>query len=74
MSRSYRKPWYVQGYGTKRKVYFKNQANRRVRRAKNVTDGKLYKKFYDQYEICDWKMLWTPAINFCDPEWKAKMK
>lgn len=31
MSRSYKKPWKVDGYGTKNKTYYKNQANKTIR-------------------------------------------
>ena len=56
MSRSYRKPWAVDGYkGSKRKQYRKNQANRRIRRTKDVPDGKVYRKFSDPWDIVDWK-------------------
>lgn len=34
----------------------KQQANGVVRRAQDVPNGKQYKKFYSQYDICDW---WT---------------
>ena len=60
MSRSYREPWYVDGYGTKRKRFIKNQANRRIRYAKNIPDHKIYKKYYSQYDICDYKFKYDP--------------
>jgi hypothetical protein len=60
MSRSYRKPWYVDGYGTKRKRCFKRYANKRIRKSCGVPNGKAYVKFYDSYLICDYKFLWNP--------------
>jgi hypothetical protein len=58
VSRSYRKPWAVDGMdGSKYKQFMKNQANRRVRRAKNVPDGKAYRKFSDPWDIVDWKFF-----------------
>lgn len=55
MSRSYRKPWVTDGYGSKWKPYAKNQANRLIRRNKDVPNGKTYRKFYNPWNICDWK-------------------
>lgn len=55
MSRSYRAPWVVDGYGSKWKRIVKNYANRVVRHSKNVPCGKAYKKFYSSYDICDYK-------------------
>jgi len=57
MSRSYRKPWITCGYGSKYKQYAKNQANRLIRRTKDVPDGKAYRRFYNPYNICDYKWL-----------------
>lgn len=85
MSRSYRKPWIVDGYGTKRKKYYKKLANRRIRRSKNVPDHNSYKKFTDQWDICDYKYCYDPhpSIHFWggelhyyepDPKWKAVRK
>lgn len=48
MSRSYRRP-----YVKDRNPYAKNQANRAIRRAREVPCGKVYKKFYNPYNICD---------------------
>jgi len=56
VSRSYRKPWAVDGYkGSRVKQFHKNQANRRIRRAEDVPDGNIYRKYYPQWDICDWK-------------------
>ena len=55
MSRSYRKPWANDGYkGSKGKQYRKNQANRKIRRSKGVPDGMSYKRYYPQWNICDY--------------------
>ncbi len=72
MSRSYRKPWAVDGMnGSKTKQYRKNQANRRIRRAKNVLDGKVYRKFSDPWDIVDWK--WPVNVtNKDDPFYEEK--
>ena len=85
MSRSYRKPWVVDGYGSKWKRFAKNQANRRIRHTKDVPDHKLYKKFYSQWDICDYKWMYDPYPSIhCfngeihhydpDPKWKAVRK
>lgn len=40
MSRSYRKPWFTDGYkGTSRKPFAKKEANKKVRRSEDVPDG-----------------------------------
>ncbi len=85
MSRSYREPWYVDGYGTKRKRYIKNQANRRIRHAKNIPDQKTYKKYYSQYDICDYKYKydgipyvshWGGEMHIVEPDpiWRVARK
>jgi len=55
MSRSYKKPYVKDGYGSKRKRFRKNYANRVVRNSKNVPDGKAFKKFFCSYNICDYQ-------------------
>lgn len=85
MSRSYRAAVYVDGYGTKRKRHQKNQANRLVRRALDVPDGKAYRKFYNPWDITDYKFFYDPHIRYyCwggeikvvepDPKWKIARK
>ena len=67
MSRSYRKPWIVDGYkGSKWKQFCKNQANRKIRRTENVPNGGTYRKFYDPYNICDYK--WSVNVTNKDDE------
>jgi len=85
MSRSYRRPFYVEGYGTAHKRFEKNQANRCIRRALDVPDGKAYKKFYDHWNICDYKFIWSgrpriswkdgkPELYYPEPLWKINRK
>jgi len=57
MSRSYRKPYIVCGNGTKYKQYAKKEANRLIRRTRNVPDGKAYRKFFDSWNIDDYRYL-----------------
>lgn len=64
MSRSYRKPISTDGYGTKRRRLSKTAANRRVRKAEDVPDGNVYRKWYNPWEICDWKSSeWHPPVR-----------
>lgn len=55
MSRSYRKPFAVDGYGTEGKRISKRWANKKVRNAKNITSGKAYRKIYDPWNIVDYR-------------------
>ena len=64
MSRSYRKPWYNDGYGTNFRRWHKRYANRTVGRAVNVPNGKAYKKYYDSYDICDFRYEWDPWTSY----------
>jgi hypothetical protein len=64
MSRSYRKPINKDGYGTKRRRLEKSIANRVIRKAEHIPDGKAYRKWYDSWNICDWRSRdWTPPIR-----------
>ena len=86
MSRSYRKPYYVDSYGSKSKKISKRFANKAVRNADDVPNGKAYKKFSDSWDIVDWKSRWDPKPHYYydwkgnmvevtgDPEWKARRK
>lgn len=51
MSRSFKKTPYA---GDKKQHYYKNMANRRVRKNKDIQDGKKYKKEYCSWMICDY--------------------
>jgi hypothetical protein len=54
MSRSYKhNPWCKDGGETYRR-YQKNQANRKVRRSKDVPNGKVYRKFFEPWDIYDY--------------------
>lgn len=55
MTRSKRAPIWTDGYGTKVKKLKKRSANRAVRKSKEVTSGKSYKKEYSSWDICDYK-------------------
>lgn len=62
MSRSYRRPWCTDGYkGSKRRQYCKNYANRVIRRLdedEEIPNGKAYRKYYDSWDICDYRWHW----------------
>lgn len=77
MSRSYRKPWVVDGWkGSRHKQFMKRDANSRIRKMKDIPNGGAYRKFTDQYSICDYKWL-VSKPNPDEPdewerEWDAK--
>jgi len=85
MSRSYREPWFVDSYGSKSKKFDKRHANRKIRNADDVPNGRAYRKYYDPWNIADYKFRWNPypSIRFRSgeqkiieaiPEWKARRK
>ncbi len=47
-------------------AYFKNKANRKIRRTPLVPNGKNYKKIYESYKISDW--------HFWNDDEKSKRK
>lgn len=56
MSRTYKKP-VLTGY-TKERRYQKRLASKKVRRVKDeLPDGCSYKKLYDSYNICEFKIM-----------------
>ena len=87
MSRSYREPWFIDSYGSKSKRWSKRMASKAVRRAEEVANGKAYRRFFDPWNIVDWKCQWERNDGFIfwnngepewvpdrTPEWKAKRK
>jgi len=85
MSRSYREPVFVCGYGSSYKKFAKREANRVIRRAKDIPNGKIYRKYFDSWNICDCKNRWNPwpwvscwsgelKVHEPIPEWKARRK
>lgn len=54
MSKSFRKPYWTQGYGAGRRVHAKRYANKKVRLSKDVPNGKQYRKFSCSWNIRDW--------------------
>jgi hypothetical protein len=63
MSRSYRAPYGIDGYGTKRKSYDKNYANRKIRKKSieyEIADGSSYRKITDPWDICDFRIRYSP--------------
>lgn len=73
MSRSYREPWYTDGYkGSSRKQWLKRYANKVVRHSVDVPNGKAYRKYYDPWNICDYRFpMMTPHVSWIhgNPEW-----
>lgn len=86
MSRSYRKPWFVDGYGSKRKKWQKRYANKRVRKTLDVPNGKAYRKITNPWDIVDYRFSWNPNPIYYfsfngemkviepTPKWKAIRK
>ena len=61
MSRSYKAPWSTDY--SKAKAYYKSLASRKIRRvpiAENISDGKSYRKYFNPYDICDYKFMYDP--------------
>lgn len=56
MSRSYRKPYFTEGYGNKDKPKRKRSASRAVRATEEVASGAAYKKQFNPWDICDFKI------------------
>lgn len=56
MSRSKRKPYWTEGYGSKGKKTSKRGASRAVRNEKEIASGGAYKKAYCSWNICDFKI------------------
>lgn len=63
MARSYRKPWIIDGYGSKSKSLRKRWAARRVRNSKEVPNGGAYRKFFDSWNIVDYR--WAVSKPIC---------
>ena len=67
MSRSYREPWYTDGYkGSNRRQFYKRLSNKRVRRALDVPNGKAYRKYMEPWDICDYRYFYDayPTVYF----------
>ena len=63
MSRSYKRPWVVDQSW---KYWGKRWAARRLRKMPFEAFGNYmnYKRYYPQYDICDYKWLVTPDSEF----------
>lgn len=57
MSRSYRKPYWVDGYGSVSKKLAKRRAAHTVRRTEDIANGSAYRKVYNPWDICDFKFI-----------------
>jgi hypothetical protein len=69
MSRSYRKPWIVDGYkGSRRKQFYKRYANKRVRNTEDVPNGKTYRRVLNPWDITDYRYM----ANYNDDWYKEK--
>jgi hypothetical protein len=70
MSRSYRKPYWTQGYGGDWRRFAKQQAAKQVRKAPFVGDFGYYKRLYNSWDICDFKFHDEKS----ERAWKVKRK
>lgn len=73
MSRSYRKPYVVCGYGSKHKKIDKRIASKSVRNAKDIASGRAYAKITNPYDICDYK-FYSPEGGWKNHPWKYRRK
>ena len=82
MSRSYKKHLWIRLKGDSSKEG-KRLANKRIRHKTDVPDGRAYRKYYDQWNICDGQYLYDPRPRwynwgqewfYPDPVWKVRMK
>jgi len=83
MSRSYRKPWMVDTYGSRYKRFFKRYANKVVRKATNFPEHMGYKRVFNSWDIVDWKYYEDWKLHWCNytqewyeptPKWKCIRK
>lgn len=72
MSRSYRKPYWTQDYGSKARKLAKRWSNRKVRRNLDINNGAAYKKLFNSWDICDWKIYQDREEN--EEFWKVERK
>lgn len=71
MSRSYRKPYWTQGYGGLWRRIAKHQAVKRVRKSKKVSDGGHFKRLSSSWNICDFKFY---EAEDSEKIWKVRSK
>lgn len=72
MSRSYRKPYITDGYGGKRRQFYKRYANKKVRRTVVIANGGAYKKVSCSWDICDYKIYYSKWNS--GSKWKYRRK
>lgn len=57
MSRSYRVSQFGDSYGSSHRKWAKRQAAKAVRRYRGISDGKMYRKLFNPWNITDCKYL-----------------
>ena len=65
MGHSYREPVYTCGYGSSYKPLVKRAANRVIRHlpvTSDIADGNSYRRYYPQWDICDYKFYTRPDV------------
>jgi len=70
MSRSYRKPYWTDGYGGKWRRIAKRKAEKRVRQSSEAVSGMYYKRISNSWDICDFKFF-DPD---CEKSWRVQRK
>lgn len=68
MSRSYKKNPVCTDKHRKTTKQKKKFANKKVRKSKNLSDGKIYKKVSESYDIYDFATYWS--WNKAKKDWK----
>jgi hypothetical protein len=66
MSRSYYKYPSFSSDGPNHRRYAKRQANKKVRRTKNIPNGCAYRKVYNPWNIVDFRWVYYTKIEIFD--------
>jgi hypothetical protein len=71
MSRSIRRPFCTHGQkNSKSKQFWKREASRMVRNSEDIPNGRAYRKFFDRWNIDDYRWYQSPRdIEKHWPEW-----
>jgi hypothetical protein len=64
MSRSYRRPFATDSYGSRGKPRAKRAANKAVRRSGSVGGGADYRRLFDSYNIQDYSFFRPDEVKF----------
>lgn len=68
MSRSYKRtPWVHDNEGGRKLA--KREANKKVRRTKDIPDGRAYRKVYPRWDIYDQNYYWSKPVPADYTDW-----